>query len=67
MKKQQFEQLKVGDICVVKKGHDEGRKCRVLLIDGSSIVIKSLDGEYFRACDVRRNLRITDWRQVDIA
>lgn len=72
MKRIEFQNLKVGDICVVKRGHDQGKRCRVVYveheIDGcDSILVKAIDCEFSTETHTNRWLRLTGSHELDIA
>ena len=72
MKRTEFQNLKIGDICVIKRGHDQGKKCKVVYIEDEndecgSILVKAIDGEFSTMTHSNRWLRLTDWHALDIA
>ena len=66
MNNQQFENLKVGDRCVMKRGRDEGIICEVRYIENDSILVRPVDDSVFRAVATNKKLRLTGWRELDI-
>lgn len=66
MKREEFNNLKIGDICVVKRGHDRGKKVIVRYIEDEQIVIKDLDNKPLRNVNGYTVLRLTGWRELDI-
>jgi len=66
MNREQFNKLKVGDICVIKRGHDKGKICTVLYIKNDSILIEAQEGTSFQAIDTNQKLRLTRFYEVDI-
>lgn len=66
MNKQQFENLKVGDRCVMKRGRDEGIICEVRYIENDSILVRPVDDSVFRAVGTNKKLRLTGWSELDI-
>lgn len=66
MNKQQFENLKVGDRCVIKRGLDKGIICEVRYIENDSILVRPVDDSIFRAIGTNKKLRLTSWRELDI-
>lgn len=66
MNKQQFENLKVGDRCVMKRGRDEGIICEVRYIENDSILVRPVDDSVFRAVGTNKKLRLTGWHELDI-
>lgn len=66
MKRNEFKNLKIGDTCICKRGHDEGVLVKVLYIEEESILIKTLDGGRFKSIGVVRNVRLTGWHELDI-
>jgi len=65
MNKQQFENLKVGDRCVMKRGRDNGIICEVRYIENDSILVRPVDDSVFRAIGTNKKLRLTGWRELD--
>ena len=72
MKRNEFENLKIGDIVVIKRGHDQGKKCKVIYIereiDGcDSILLKAIDCEFkCSSWHSNRYLRLTGSHELDI-
>ena len=66
MNKQQFENLKVGDRCVIKRGLDKGILCEVRYIENDSILVRPVDDSVFRAIGTNKKLRLTSWHELDI-
>lgn len=62
----EFRNLREGDICVVKNGHDKGRYVEVRYIEGEQIVIKAIDGKPLHRLQDETPLRLTSWRVLDI-
>jgi hypothetical protein len=59
MTREEFKNLKVNDLCIVRRGHDAGIICKVMFIDEESIVIKPYyEGIRFRA--INTNSKIVD-------
>lgn len=72
MNRIEFQNLKVGDICVIKRGHDQGKKCKVVYIEDEingcdSILVKAIDGEFSQMTHSNRWLRLTNSHSLDIA
>lgn len=65
MTKLELENLRVGDICVFKRGHDAGKKCIVLYKKYNSILVEAW-GDEFKAIDTNKKLRLTGFRELDI-
>lgn len=65
MNKEQFNNLKVGDRCVIKRGRDEGKKCTILYIKYDSLLIEPDEGIVFNAIQTNRKLRITSFKEID--
>jgi hypothetical protein len=64
MTRDQFKKLKVGDICVIIKGRDEGRRCQVAYIEGDAVLVRSDDGRRFDSMTKYARLRLTSWREL---
>ena len=67
----QYENLKVGDMCVINKGHDEGKKVEVVYIEDKideceSILVRAVNCELSQITHNNKWLRLTDWRQLNI-
>lgn len=69
----QFQNLKIGDICVFKRGHDQGKKCEVVYIEDwiigcDAILVKAIDCEFAQtAGHTNRWLRLTGSHELDLA
>ena len=71
MTRTEFQCLKIGDICVIKRGHDQGKKCKVIYIEDEidacdCILVKALDCEFSTIANHNRWLRLTSSRELDI-
>ena len=68
MKRIEFENLKVGDLCKLKGKHDKGRVVIVKYIEDDYVVIKPADGGVLH--DVQGyagpKLKLTVFSQLDI-
>lgn len=68
----EFQNLKIGDICVIKRGYDQGKKCKVVYIEDEidgcdSILVKAIDCEFSQtATHTNRWLRLTNSHELDI-
>lgn len=69
MTRNEFNNLKIGDICVItKKLHQSfGKKGEVVYKDETHVVLKSLDGEPFIDTGMRAKLTVKHWQSIDIA
>ena len=66
MKHEQFEALKVGDIVVLRRGLDQGRKAEVVYIEDPYLLIRSIDGKPFLVTNQPpRPLRLTGFAEVN--
>lgn len=66
MKHEQFEALKVGDIVVLRRGLDQGRKAEVVYIEDPYLLIRSVDGKPFLVTNQPpRPLRLTGFAEVN--
>ena len=66
MTKDQFNNLKVGDLCEIIRGHDAGRQCQVAYIEGESVLVRSADGRRFYSMTQYGRLRLTSWRELKL-
>lgn len=68
MKRTEFDNLKVGDICKLGGKHDKGRVVTVQYIEEEYIVVKPVDGGVLH--DVQGylgpKLKLTTFRNLDI-
>ncbi len=72
MKRIEFQNLKVGDICVIKRGYDRGKKCKVVYIEDEidgydAILVKCIDGIFSQKTHSNQYLRLTNSHELDIA
>lgn len=69
MTRNEFNNLKIGDICVItKKLHQSfGKKGEVVYKDETHVVLKSLNGEPFVDTGMRANLTVKHWQSIGIA
>lgn len=72
MKRIEFQNLKVGDICVIKRGHDQGKRCKVVYIEDEidgcdTILVKCIDDTFSQMTHSNRHLRLTSSHELDIA
>ena len=65
MTKTELENLKIGAICIFRRGHDAGKKCIVLYKKYDSILVETCD-DTFRAINTNKKLRLTGFRELDI-
>lgn len=66
MNREQFNKLKIGDKCIVKRGRDKGKICIVLYIKNNSVLIEAEEGTKFQAVDTNQRLRLTSYYEIDI-
>ena len=66
MNREQFNKLKIGDKCIVKRGRDKGKICIVLYIKNNSVLVEAEEGTQFQAVDTNRRLRLTSYYEIDI-
>lgn len=66
MNRKQFENLKVGDLCVVRRGRDKDVLCEVRYIEDNSILIRPVKNVDFKAIGTNKKLRLTSWYELDI-
>ena len=68
MTRLEFRNLKEGDICIIKRGRDEGRHVIVRYIEGEQIVIRAVDGKPLLKAGFQESpLRLTGFHELDIA
>ena len=65
MKREEFNNLKIGDICVIKRGHDKDNKCMVMFKEDETILIKTLEGSLSAITHSNRKFRLTNMREID--
>ena len=65
MKVKDFEKLNIGDICVIKRGHDKNKKCEVLWKEDLYVLVKSLDGVFKTTNNDNSKFRLTTSTQID--
>lgn len=66
MNREQFNKLRVGYKCIVKRGHDKGKICTVLYIKNNSVLIETEEGVQFQAINTNQKLRLTNYYEIDI-
>lgn len=66
MKRCDFQDLRINDICVFKRGHDTGKKCKVIFIEDESILVKSVDSSFYGFNNGNKNLKLTGWHELDL-
>ena len=66
MTKAEFNKLKVGDVCTVKRGYDAGRQVAIRYIEGEQIVIACVYGLPLHNSNGRTRLRLTGWHELDV-
>ena len=66
MTRVQLNDLKVGDMCTIIRGHDAGRLCEVAYIEGESVLVRSADGRRFSSLTQYGRLRLTSWRELKL-
>lgn len=65
MKKVDYENLKIGDICMIKRGHDKGKKCEVLWKENETVLLRCLDETFKTITHTNKNFRLTNVREID--
>ena len=65
MKKSEYENLKVGDRIVFRRGHDEGRTGIVLFKKHEQILVESTDGKNFKSIGCNKPMRLTGFHEID--
>lgn len=63
----EFQELKHGDICVIRTGSNKDKKCRVVYIDDhtETILIKPLPNDRFLNWD-NPHIHLTGWRNLEV-
>lgn len=68
MKREQFEALRVGDIVVIRRGMDKGKKAEVVYIEDRYVLLRAMPGEVFLLTNQPpRPLRLTGFPEIDPA
>lgn len=62
----EYENLKVGDICVFKRGRDKNKKCSVLYIVDKTILVRAINNVEFDAVGTNRKIRLSGTHELDI-
>lgn len=65
MTKSEYENLKVGDHVVFRRGHDGGRTGVVLFKKDEQILVESTDGKGFKAIGCSKAMRLTGFHEID--
>ena len=66
MTKSEYENLKVGDLVVFRRGHDEGKLGTVLFKKHEQILVESTDGKKFKSIGCNKPMRLTGFHEIDI-
>ena len=66
MTKSEYENLKVGDLVVFRRGHDEGKIGTVLFKKHEQILVESTDGKKFKSIGCNKPIRLTGFHEIDI-
>ncbi len=66
MKMEELVNLKVGDKCIIIRGHDAGRECEVAFIEGESVLVRSADGRRFDSLAQYARLKLTSYRELKL-
>lgn len=64
MTRKDFENLKVGDSVVVRRGLDEGMLCTIRFIEHNSVLIEAPKDRDFQAINTPKRLRLTIWYEL---
>lgn len=67
MKRNEFNNLKIGDICVIKRGLEAARKVIIRYIESEQIVIAALDGKRLKTSTGYTMLKVTGWHELDVS
>lgn len=69
MTRNEFNELKIGDICIITKKlhHSFGKKGEVVYKDDDHVVLKSLDDDPFIDTGMRAKLTVKQWQSIGIA
>lgn len=67
MTRQEWNDLKIGDICKLMRGKSEGQLGKVVYISGDAACLESLDGENFSTCrNTHQTLTLQNWRNISL-
>ncbi len=66
MTRQEWNELKIGDICELTRGEATGRRGRVVYISEDTACLESLNGERFIHQQTSRTLTLQNWRNIII-
>lgn len=66
MKRADFDNLLVDDICVITRGLDQGKRVIVRYIEDEQILVRSLDGPFEGHHSCKGKLKLTGWHELDI-
>jgi hypothetical protein len=66
MTRQEWSELKIGDICVLVVGDSKGMQGRVVYISGDTACLEALGNEYFTQGCTHRTLTLQNWRNIRI-
>ena len=60
----EYSKLKLGDKCEIIRGHDEGRQCEVVFMEGEAVVVRACDGKRFNPLSQYDRLKLTSYREL---
>ena len=66
MTKQEWNGLKIGDICELVRGDSKGQQGKVVYISGETACMEALGDEYFTQQWIHRTLTLQNWRNIKI-
>ena len=66
MTKTEYDNLKVGDRVVFRRGHDEGRTGIVLFKKHESVLVEASDSRKFKAIGCNKPLRLTGYHEINL-
>lgn len=61
-----YKKLKVGDVCICKRGHDKGKKCKIVFKEDETVLLKTLDEPFSQRTHTNPSFRLTSFREIDI-
>lgn len=66
MTRQEWNELKIGDICELIRGDAKGQRGKVVYISEDTACLESLNGEHFTHQQTNRTLTLQNWRNINV-
>lgn len=66
MTRKELNELKIGDLCELTRGQNNGRIGEVALIEEGAICMRSIDGEPFWGKDKSQKLILVDYKYLKL-